>query len=99
MIGWRTIILWNPLPRYYDAGNGVQAPAPQIFIKNAHFGEIVAVTLYSTKPMGQVFIRSHDRPGYSWSMDEWNAESLRRPRPVLPVKSRTMNDTYSYPAD
>jgi predicted nucleotidyltransferase len=33
---------------------------------------------YSNAPIDQAFIRQHDEPGYAWTMDEWNAERLRR---------------------
>jgi predicted nucleotidyltransferase len=33
---------------------------------------------YSHAPIDQAFIRQHDEPGYAWTMDEWNAERLRR---------------------
>lgn len=34
--------------------------------------------LYSTAPVDQAFTRTHDEPGYSWNMDDWKAENLRR---------------------
>jgi hypothetical protein len=40
--------------------------------------EIVADGTYSTTPIDQAFIRSHDEPGYSWNMEEWRAENLGR---------------------
>ncbi|MGB3713043.1 MAG: nucleotidyltransferase domain-containing protein [Candidatus Promineifilaceae bacterium] len=40
--------------------------------------QIIADGSYSTTPIDQAFIRSHDEPGYSWNMDEWRAENLGR---------------------
>lgn len=40
--------------------------------------ELTAAGLYSSTPIDQAFIRSHDEPGYAWNMDDWNAENLRR---------------------
>lgn len=40
--------------------------------------QIVADGSYSTAPIDQAFIRSHDEPGYSWNMEEWRAENLGR---------------------
>lgn len=40
--------------------------------------KVVEEGIYSTAPIDQAFIRSHDEPGYAWNMDDWNAENLRR---------------------
>jgi hypothetical protein len=34
--------------------------------------------LYSSAPVDQAFLRTHDEPGYAWNIDDWNAENLRR---------------------
>jgi hypothetical protein len=40
--------------------------------------QVVDDGLYSSAPIDQAFLRTHDEPGYAWNMDDWNAESLRR---------------------
>lgn len=39
---------------------------------------LVDVGLYSNAIVDQAFMRSHEEPGYAWSMAEWNAERLRQ---------------------
>lgn len=34
--------------------------------------------LYSTAPIDQAFIRSHEEPGYAWNMDDWRSENVGR---------------------
>jgi hypothetical protein len=34
--------------------------------------------LYSTVPISQAFIRSHEEPGYAWNMDDWRSENVGR---------------------
>jgi hypothetical protein len=40
--------------------------------------KLIADGSYSTTPIDQAFIRSHDEPGYAWNMEEWRAENLAR---------------------
>lgn len=42
--------------------------------------QLIAAGDYGEDPVSEAFIRSHDEPGYAWTMDEWNAQHQARKR-------------------
>ena len=51
---------------------------------------LVADGFYTEEPIGQAFVRSHDEPGFAWSMDEWNADRGPRVKNGLSISAKVV---------
>jgi hypothetical protein len=72
----RVLIASNAPSLEYDGYMG-RATALRSLLEDL-LSQLVEDGSYSTAPIDQAFIRSHDEPGYSWNMEEWRAENIGR---------------------